>query len=1001
MNKRIFLVVVLLFALSVMSISVHATGPVCNPFGNTTVCTDVREQPYNSSAPTIKIDFYEAPVDINYIYLVNDKTFSRTSLQEIENIGNEHYKYIPKNYLGDYKYTLVMDALDQDQNEIRMYVNFTVNSSAMDVWVKNPKNKYVQKPDFAFGNETPFFFEIQTERPGECGYSITPFNTSNSISDEFNRSYKFTRNTTNTSLSYKNAFSLNNLFGNYKEGQDKILYVLCLEDGQEKHSLKEFIIGEDTTPPTISLTEDPSIVINPDIRSSFINLTTDDLSVCTINNINAPENGVPITSKHYPGIRFTARENFTRQYDETLNIDPGNPSKYDYLLNVSCDNIANYHSSKVFNLKSDIQNVQDMNFLYPPSVINKTEFDLNISVVIRNDICEYSFNKTGNDFKPLTFANTLSGGGSVFTAKARGVEGKQTIYVNCSLRGGFKEFPLLIDTTGPTAPKISTSDNTCSLNSFKAQFESNDTNGTGVFRYHYNVTYDAATNETSSIAGYTSGSLMKSMDFAKEGGNLIVSAYAIDKAGNAGQSSERTITITNNTIDACDFTAPKIYVNATKDSDTNEWTLIVDCKDNQSGCKGTFDYSVQKNRTCVYDQSANLKDPVSLTNTSIFCAVVYDGNENNATITTEYNVKFPLYCYNKTQDGTETDIDCGGKCGATCDINSTCKTNNDCLDKYCAPDGTCQIPSCSDKIKNGAETGIDCGGTSCSQCAVGKSCVQDDDCTSGNCDNKTCAEASCTDGKLDGSETDVDCGGDCGATCKNDYTCLNNSDCISGYCTDSYKCDINRTVDSDGDELPDYWERDNFGCITCANPNEDSDGDGYTNFEEFKAGTDPNDPKSIPPYHKVKLITIILLVLGGLAIIVGAYLLYAENSKKKKATEQAQQKEYQSIFSDTPEPIIKQQEKPPTQRPLTQKEIELRQQHRALSMKEREEKRRQLFNEFSSQNTTTQKRNPKPPKPVVTKPQTSKPKVQPEKTDEYIDISKLKENKLKDKKNQE
>jgi hypothetical protein len=50
--------------------------------------------------------------------------------------------------------------------------------------------------------------------------------------------------------------------------------------------------------------------------------------------------------------------------------------------------------------------------------------------------------------------------------------------------------------------------------------------------------------------------------------------------------------------------------------------------------------------------------------------------------------------------------------------------------------------------------------------------------------------------------------------------------------------------DSDGDGLPDAWEQQYFGSPTGANPEEDSDGDGATNREEFLAGTNPRDPQS-------------------------------------------------------------------------------------------------------------------------------------------------------------
>ncbi len=48
--------------------------------------------------------------------------------------------------------------------------------------------------------------------------------------------------------------------------------------------------------------------------------------------------------------------------------------------------------------------------------------------------------------------------------------------------------------------------------------------------------------------------------------------------------------------------------------------------------------------------------------------------------------------------------------------------------------------------------------------------------------------------------------------------------------------------DTDGDGLPDWWEERHFGGPTAADPDEDADGDGLTNMEEFLLGTDPTNP---------------------------------------------------------------------------------------------------------------------------------------------------------------
>ncbi len=46
--------------------------------------------------------------------------------------------------------------------------------------------------------------------------------------------------------------------------------------------------------------------------------------------------------------------------------------------------------------------------------------------------------------------------------------------------------------------------------------------------------------------------------------------------------------------------------------------------------------------------------------------------------------------------------------------------------------------------------------------------------------------------------------------------------------------------DSDQDDLPDNWENEHFGNLAQTGSG-DLDGDGLTNFQEYEAGTDPED----------------------------------------------------------------------------------------------------------------------------------------------------------------
>ena len=64
--------------------------------------------------------------------------------------------------------------------------------------------------------------------------------------------------------------------------------------------------------------------------------------------------------------------------------------------------------------------------------------------------------------------------------------------------------------------------------------------------------------------------------------------------------------------------------------------------------------------------------------------------------------------------------------------------------------------------------------------------------------------------------------------------------------TDNDGTGNNADTDDDNDGMPDDYENDNgLDSLSNADADEDADGDGATNFEEFQAGTDPNNANSV------------------------------------------------------------------------------------------------------------------------------------------------------------
>ena len=132
-------------------------------------------------------------------------------------------------------------------------------------------------------------------------------------------------------------------------------------------------------------------------------------------------------------------------------------------------------------------------------------------------------------------------------------------------------------------------------------------------------------------------------------------------------------------------------------------------------------------------------------------------------------------CSDGVENGTESDVDCGGSCPG-CPDGDNCNLFTDCQNLVCSM-GVCQVNNCMDNAQNGNETGIDCGGPDCAPCPDGGGCIQGSDCTNGVCIGGICAQPSCGDGVVNQASEMCDTGGD-SATC--------DADCTLVVCGDGY-----------------------------------------------------------------------------------------------------------------------------------------------------------------------------------------------------------------------
>ncbi|MEM9452906.1 MAG: hypothetical protein AAGF11_01920 [Myxococcota bacterium] len=110
-------------------------------------------------------------------------------------------------------------------------------------------------------------------------------------------------------------------------------------------------------------------------------------------------------------------------------------------------------------------------------------------------------------------------------------------------------------------------------------------------------------------------------------------------------------------------------------------------------------------------------------------------------------------CSDGEMNGSETDVDCGGPDCDPCADGEDCLENDDCESMICNPKGPiCSAPSCNDGVMNGDETDLDCGGPCGPTCEPGQGCIIGGDCVTQGCDGNTCndflsvdAAPSCSD----------------------------------------------------------------------------------------------------------------------------------------------------------------------------------------------------------------------------------------------------------------
>jgi hypothetical protein len=1037
----------ILAALILLSSNLALAIVTCNPIsGNSAVqgCYEIKEKIYNTTIPIINISFLETiyvrddhvlyklgELDDNMlkganrtyfvehlydpVFLENLKSKSSFPIERL-NVPIRPYSYQPTVHLPNGIYLFKVSAYNALRVDQNISVVFLINGTSMKFWVSSPVNDLVSaddKPMYAFSNESEFDIDITAERDVEsCRFTTSQLDTKTTIASYYETAaYRFENVSPRTVRYYD--FNISEHFPATVTSAP--LSVICKEPSG-RYSYNQIMVGVDKTPPVIDISTDYSPVVDYDQRRTNMTIKTDDLSACIIKKVYVPNydtqskitemNNMPFIIRN-ESFDFTAYNEFVKNYAELL-IYNSLPTPHNYTYNITCTNLANLKSSKLYVVNVALINVQNFEFYSPSSGYINTKTILVNGSVSRGGTgvtCNATLN-TSDRMTQMTRGGIYNGLVTFHTSLTVPRDGTYTVYVTCTyMYGAYNSRTVTIDSTPPTVPNVTGGETTCSLENLEITALSKD-NVSGIYRYYYNITVSEAQKEY--LTGRSSsGSFTINIDDLEEGKSYVMRVWAEDNAGNIGGVASKTIKVTNSSAIICDKTPPTIKINSSQNNSTKAWSVVVGCNDSHSGCKKTFYYAVEPNssKKCNATRSADLGFVVQVTTSATFCAIVFDNNNNNATGSIILTAAYPSTCNNTIKDANETDLNCGGPC-PPCALNKTCTGNLDCSSKYCL-NGKCATPTCTDKVKNGNEAGIDCGGTCLTKCAINSTCTEDDDCLSRNCDaSGKCQSASCTNKKVDGNETDIDCGGSCPEPCDKGKSCVIGEDCATNYCDPkTRKCATDPELDSDGDGLPDVWEEKHCGSATGCNPKDDLDNDGFTNKEEYDAGTDPNDADDHPDGRKIKPISMIFLILGGLCILSGGGFKVYNMMEDEKHKKLSADKEMFGTLSQIPK-MSSIGPAAPAQRELTEEEKIKGQQARLKALKERSLDRKKMINEFDT-DADKPKAEEESAKPVenttadvANKSEPAQKPIEPKKKllddgikDEYVDIGALNEKK--------
>jgi len=307
------------------------------------------------------------------------------------------------------------------------------------------------------------------------------------------------------------------------------IFIACAEP-TGRQTLAKFTVGWITTKPTLSI----KVVCPPtglcplvDPRQKYvaIDVTTNDLSACTLDGANFP------AENPSDAATYNTTHEFVRFYDSTATIPSEvitDNKEHNFTYTIQCTNLAQLSNSSQANVSVNFGLFSDITVLAPPPLYNKNSFSLDVEPTYDADTC------TVGTTNPSAMTKNAATG--VFSLPYSGLEEKKYVFdIACSgAKTTSTEYNVTIDLTPPPAPTLNANDAVCN-GKISAKFNSTDKNG--ILSYHYTIS-DGSGHIAEDDTALEELSLLPKRPIT---GTLHWDVSATDNANNTGAASSQDL----------------------------------------------------------------------------------------------------------------------------------------------------------------------------------------------------------------------------------------------------------------------------------------------------------------------------------------------------------------------------------------------------------------------------------------------------------------------------